>query len=161
MRASSCLGTWVFGYFVTECCLWGNASKVFNWNPGFEDPSAAPATLCSDFNSLSWRASSLFCTPPIHLKGKVAFPGCLPEVWWVMDFCIREVLARHFPGWPLALGRACSWSFTGYACNSRGGSGVGAKTRARGTAFPDSGFECEFYSSLNLNGVKRSVPVGC
>lgn len=107
MRASSCLGRWFFGFFVTECCLWGNASKVFNWNPGFEDPSAAPATLCSDFNSLSWRAGSLFCTPPIHLKGKVAFPGCLPEVWWVMDFCIREVLARHFPGWPLALGRAC------------------------------------------------------
>lgn len=135
----------VFWVFFNRMLPVGYCQQRFQF--GFEDPTA---TLCSDFNNLSWRASSSFSTPPIHLKGKIAFPGCLPEVWCVMDFCIREVLAWHFPGWPLAVGRACSRSFTGYSCSSRGGSGTAAK--AWGTAPPASGLEWEFYSSLKLHG---------
>lgn len=33
--------------------------------------------------------------------------------------------------------------------------------KAREAAFPNSAFECEFYSSLKLNGLKSSVPIGC
>lgn len=69
-----------FGIFLTEYCLWGKVNEAFKLNLGSDDASAALATYAVILIASLEGQASYFRRPSTPLKGKVAFPGCLPKV---------------------------------------------------------------------------------
>lgn len=63
------------GYFLTECCPWGNTSKVFDGNAGSEDPSAAPAPICSDLITSPEGQAPRFPLLPFIWKARLLSQG--------------------------------------------------------------------------------------